>query len=133
MAEPNSDDSTSDEVSRARNRLTLITATLHADLGATFDPTGELLYLTDGSGRMLDEMTVLAAMADLVLRFNQGSTIAVPVTVPKAFEDIAKRHGGSVTYTRADRASLAQAATGSGDSIQRIPSLMSCESRLLSV
>jgi mannose-1-phosphate guanylyltransferase/phosphomannomutase len=113
-ANPGPDHSTAEGLARARNRLTLITATVRADLGAMFDPTGEMLSLTDGSGRILDDLTTLAALAELVLRFQPDGIIAVPVTVPRAFEIIAQRHGGTLIYTKVDRAALANAALGEG-------------------
>ncbi len=91
-------------------RLTKITAVVNANLGVRVDSSGEKIFLVDDIGRRLPGIQALAAVAALVLQANGGGTVAVPVTAPRAFEEIATRHGGNIIRTRATLGALMQTA-----------------------
>lgn len=99
---------------RERRQLAVIVQALSSDLGVRLDVGGEKLFLADDLGEVVPETLVCAAMADLILRDQPGSTIAVPVNLSAVFERIARRHGGSILRTQVDLASLMQAANAAG-------------------
>jgi mannose-1-phosphate guanylyltransferase / phosphomannomutase len=81
-------------------RLGVIANTLDTDLGAKIDAGGEKLFVVDGRGNQIPPMTLLAAVAKMMLEAHGGGIIAVPVTAPSIFEQIAKKYGGEVIRTR---------------------------------
>jgi mannose-1-phosphate guanylyltransferase / phosphomannomutase len=103
-----------EEVELALQQLARICAPLEADLALRFDVGGEKLFLIDDQGRILPGTTALAAFAILALRSHPGGTIAVPVTQPCVFDQIAEQYGGKVVRTKNDLAALMAAATGEG-------------------
>jgi mannose-1-phosphate guanylyltransferase/phosphomannomutase len=54
----------------------------------------------------LHPLRALAAITALAMRANGGGIVAVPVTAPRAFEQIAARYGGSIIRTRANVGAL---------------------------
>lgn len=98
------------EFEAAMDRLAAIVPVLHADLGVRIDAGGERVYLVDNKGRKLTGLQMLAAAADLTLRCYGGGAIAVPVTAPRAFEEIARRYGGTIIRTRANLSAMMQTA-----------------------
>jgi mannose-1-phosphate guanylyltransferase/phosphomannomutase len=91
---------TVDDFQENMKRLGVIANTLDSDLGAKIDAGGEKLFVVDGRGNQILPMTLLAAVAKLLLENNGGGIIAVPVTAPSIFEQIAKKLGGEVIRTR---------------------------------
>jgi mannose-1-phosphate guanylyltransferase/phosphomannomutase len=57
----------------------------------------------------------LAAVTALTMAVNGGGTVAVPVTAPRAFEEIAARYGGNIVRTRAMLAALMRTAKDNRD------------------
>ncbi len=97
---------TSAEFEAAMTRLTKITPVVEAQFGARLDPGGEKIFLIDDRGQRLHPLRALAAMTALALRAHGGGIVAVPVTAPRAFEQIAARYGGSIIRTRANLGAL---------------------------
>ncbi len=97
---------TSAEFEAAITRLTKITPVVEAQFGARLDPGGEKIFLIDDRGQRLHPLRALAAMTALALRAHGGGIVAVPVTAPRAFEQIAARYGGSIIRTRANLGAL---------------------------
>lgn len=91
-------------------RLVRITPVLGAALGVRLDSSGEKLFLIDDTGKRLQGMQALAAVTALAMEVNHGGTVAVPVTAPRAFEEIAARYGGSIVRTRATLGALMRTA-----------------------
>ena len=73
------------------------------------------LFLVDDAGRQLAGTQALAAITALAMAVNGGGTVAVPVTAPRAFEEIAARYGGKIVRTRATLAALMQTAARNRD------------------
>lgn len=71
---------------------------------------GEKIFVVDNRGRVLSGTVVAASLAELTLRAHGGGTIAVPVSAPRIFDRIARRHGGNVMYTKVDPQDLMTAA-----------------------
>ncbi|HEU5011757.1 MAG TPA: mannose-1-phosphate guanyltransferase [Roseiflexaceae bacterium] len=92
------------------SRLARIMPVLGAHLGARLDTSGEKLFLVDNTGRRLPGMQALAALTALTMAVNGGGTVAVPVTAPLAFEQIAERYGGTIVRTRATLSVLMRTA-----------------------
>jgi mannose-1-phosphate guanylyltransferase / phosphomannomutase len=105
----------SQEFEQGMERLARITPVLGATMGVRIDSGGEKLFLVDEAGRRLPGMQALAALTALTMAVNGGGTVAVPVTAPRAFEEIAARYGGTIIRTRATLAALMRTAAASRD------------------
>ncbi len=99
-----------EELERNIDRLAAISSALGADIGVRFDVGGEQIFVVDDRGRVLEDLIVVAALAELALRARGGGTIAVPVNAPDIFDRIAEQHGGNVIRTRVDPQGLMEAA-----------------------
>lgn len=91
-------------------RLARVTPVLGADLGVRIEANGERISLIDGRGRIISPMLALAVLVDLVLAAEGGGVVAVPITAPRVFENIAARRGGAIVRTRASLSTLMQLA-----------------------
>lgn len=99
----------------AVQRLTQITPVVGANLGVRLDSSGERIYLVDDRGVRLHPLRAMAALTALAMRAHGGGTVAVPVTAPRAFEQIAERYGGRIIRTRATLGALMQIAAQQRD------------------
>lgn len=99
----------------AMQRLAQITPVVGAHLGARLDAGGERLFIVDDTGARLHPLKALAAVTALAMRANGGGTVAVPVTAPRAFEEIAARYGGRIVRTKAAVGALMQTAVQQPD------------------
>jgi mannose-1-phosphate guanylyltransferase/phosphomannomutase len=106
---------TSGEQDAALARLSAITPAVGARLGVRVDGGGERLTLVDDRGRRVAPLRALALLTALVLRAEPGSTVAVPVSAPRIFEQIAARYGGKLQRTRATPAALTETAARQRD------------------
>jgi mannose-1-phosphate guanylyltransferase/phosphomannomutase len=105
------------EFQAAFDRLGLIVSALNTHIGVRLDVGGEKAFLVDDQGECLDNTTAAAAMAELALRAMPGATIAVPVTMPDVFEQIAAQHDGHVIRTKVDPQALTKIACESSVAI----------------
>jgi mannose-1-phosphate guanylyltransferase/phosphomannomutase len=96
-------------------RLARITPVLGANMGVRIDSGGERIFLVDDSGKRVPNIMALAAVTALTMAVNGGGTVAVPVTAPRAFEEIAARYGGNIVRTRAMLAALMRTAKDNRD------------------
>jgi mannose-1-phosphate guanylyltransferase/phosphomannomutase len=85
-----------------------------AELGALIDSPGERLHLVDGSGRIVEPSVALLAFASLIAQAEPSARVAVPVSTSRVAEDIVRRGGGEVVWTRLAPAGL-MAAARAGD------------------
>ncbi|HEU5102835.1 MAG TPA: mannose-1-phosphate guanyltransferase [Roseiflexaceae bacterium] len=106
---------TAQEFDEGMGRLARITPVLDAHMGVRIDGGGERLFLVDDAGRQLQGTQALAAITALAMAVNGGGTVAVPVTAPRAFEEIAARYGGKIVRTRATLGALMQTAARNRD------------------
>lgn len=106
---------TSQQFEEGMERLVRITPVLGAHLGVRVDSGCEKLFLVDDSGRRLHGTQALAAITALVMSVHGGGTVAVPVTAPRAFEEIAARYGGKIVRTRATLGALMRTAAQNRD------------------
>jgi mannose-1-phosphate guanylyltransferase / phosphomannomutase len=96
-------------------QLAAIVPVLHAELGVRIDPGGEKMFIVDDRGRRLSDLQTLAALTELSMRCNNGGTVAVPVSSPRAFEEIARRYNGTIIRTRVNLGVLMQTASANRD------------------
>ncbi|UCC86164.1 MAG: mannose-1-phosphate guanyltransferase [Anaerolineales bacterium] len=94
----------------ALERLGLIASALSTNIGVRLDVGGEKIFLVDNQGNRLENTTAAAAIAKLAFRAIPGATVAVPVTMPNVFEQIADQHGGHVIRTKVDSHTLTKVA-----------------------
>ncbi len=106
---------TSQRFEEGMDRLARIMPALSAHLGARLDTSGEKLFLVDNTGRRLPGMQALAALTALSMAVTNGGTVAVPVTAPLVFEQIAQRYGGTIVRTRATLSVLMRTAADNRD------------------
>ncbi|CAN5867026.1 mannose-1-phosphate guanyltransferase [soil metagenome] len=85
-----------------------------AHLGAVIDPDGEHLTLIDDEGHPLDGTQALLAMVSLMAGHLDGDRLALPVSVTRAAEAIAREHGVGVQHTKTSAPALMEAATEPG-------------------
>ncbi len=103
-----------DELQQSLDQLSAIVPALKADMAARLDVSGEKVIFVDDRGTSLSSTTSLAALAVLAWRAAGGGTVALPVTQPAMFEQLAQRFGGSVLRTRFDMSALMTAAREPG-------------------
>ncbi|HEY7281203.1 MAG TPA: sugar phosphate nucleotidyltransferase [Actinomycetota bacterium] len=99
-----------DDISHHLDDMSGLVRASGADLGAMFDSTGERLRLVDGRGRVLSPGEALLAFIDLVARSTAFPRIAVPVVTSRVADEIVRRHGGHVVWTRISASALMGAA-----------------------
>ncbi len=89
-------------------RLSQITPVLEASIGVRIDAGSERIVLVDDRGVRIRGMQALAVMVALVLQANPGGAIAVPITAPRSFDQIAQRYKGQIVRTRTSLSGLMQ-------------------------
>jgi mannose-1-phosphate guanylyltransferase / phosphomannomutase len=99
-----------DEFQQALVALSKITEVLDTGMGVRLDVGGERVFMVDDRGRQVPQVTLSAALACLVLQCKGGGAIAVPVTMPTIFEQIAASHNGQILRTKVNTQSLMAAA-----------------------
>ncbi|NLV73252.1 MAG: NTP transferase domain-containing protein [Chloroflexi bacterium] len=103
-----------EDFQRALVGLGKIVSVLDTALGVRLDVGGERIFVVDENGRQIPQISLAAALATMALQYQEGGIIAVPVTMPSIFEDIAQRYGGQVIRTKADPQALMTAANRKG-------------------
>jgi mannose-1-phosphate guanylyltransferase/phosphomannomutase len=73
--------------------------------------------MVDDTGRIITGNRLCALLTLLVVRNYSNARIAVPVTAPRAIENIARNYGAEVTRTRSDRRTLMALAERQGKSL----------------
>ncbi|MCE5258934.1 MAG: NTP transferase domain-containing protein [Chloroflexi bacterium] len=115
-----------EEFQQALVALGKITEVLDTALGVRLDVGGERVFVVDDSGRQVPQITLSAVLAHLAFKSKGGGAIAVPVTLPTIFEQIAAQHNGQVLRTKvnpqalmaaANRKDVVMAADGNGSFI----------------
>jgi mannose-1-phosphate guanylyltransferase/phosphomannomutase len=76
-----------------QERMGKIVQALGANLGVQLDVGGEKIFLVDENGNVIDDITAAALIMELALYAHPGRPVAIPVTMPNAFEAIANWHG----------------------------------------
>lgn len=104
---------TGEELRRSLDQLSNIVRTLNADLGVLLDTGAERVFLVDEKGDWAPGDLALALAVQLVVQTHPRGTVAVPVTAPRAIEELAGARGFAVRRTRASpRALMEEAARG---------------------
>ena len=71
-----------------------------AHVGAVLDPDGERLVLIDDAGRILSDDEALYVVLSLVLATQESPSVALPASVPRAFEALVREGGAQLTWTK---------------------------------
>jgi len=100
----------SDEFHSSIDQLGKICSVLEAALGVRLDVGGERVFVVDSGGREIQGASLTAALARMAFIGEQGGTVAVPVTMPTVFEEMAAAYGGKVLRTKANLQSVMAAA-----------------------
>jgi mannose-1-phosphate guanylyltransferase/phosphomannomutase len=82
-----------------------------ADLGMVIEPDGETGTLVDDIGRALDPEQALLALLSLLTEAVPGVRVALPVSVSSYAEEIAKRNGAHIVWSKLSNAHLMQLAS----------------------
>ncbi len=91
-------------------RVAKIVGVLEADLGIQLDVGGEKIFLVDGKGNKLNDVTTAALMMELALSTSPGRPVGVPVTMPSSFDTIAQWHDSKLIRIGSSLHSLMSAA-----------------------
>ncbi|WP_003543258.1 mannose-1-phosphate guanyltransferase [Desulfotomaculum nigrificans] len=67
--------------------------------GAIIDPNGDRLIIVDGQGNVISE-DKLTALISLIILKEQAGPVIVPVTAPRAIDELARRYKGTVIRTK---------------------------------
>ena len=94
-----------------QQHLATIVRALHKDLGIQLDVGGEKIVLVDDRGEILPSQVAALAVIDLVMRYQTGKAIVVPLTMTGKVEKVVGFHGGYVIRTRYDLHDIMQRAT----------------------
>jgi mannose-1-phosphate guanylyltransferase / phosphomannomutase len=100
-----------EEFQEGMQRLSGIVKSIRADLGVWIDPGGEVIYLVDGSGRVLSNELTQAAFVSLALRHLGVKRVALPVTSASCIADIIRQAGGEPVWTKTEHHSMMAVAT----------------------
>lgn len=95
-------------------RMAQIIGVVKADVGVKLDVGGEKIFVVDETGQILDDITTALLMAELCFYAYPDQTLALPVTMPRAFDIVAGWHGVRVIRTKGDLHSLNLASTQPG-------------------
>ena len=85
-----------------------------AHLGAVIDAPGEHLILVDDSGRVLAHNEALHALLQLVTAEAPGTKVAVPVAVSRSVEELCRRNGAELIWTKLSTPHLMEVASEGG-------------------
>ncbi|MBV8462065.1 MAG: mannose-1-phosphate guanyltransferase, partial [Acidimicrobiales bacterium] len=85
-----------------------------AHLGAVLDPGGEFVTVVDDRGRTLSNEEALMALLTLVTDARPGGRVALPVAVSRGAEEICRRSGTQIVWTKLSASHLMEVAR-SGD------------------
>lgn len=103
-----------EEFQTSIDQLGKICRTLDTVMGVRLDVGGERVFVVDNGGSAISGVKLGAMMAAMVLKAKGGGTIAVPVSMPMVFEEIAAGLGGQVIRTKVNLPSLMRAASEPG-------------------
>jgi mannose-1-phosphate guanylyltransferase / phosphomannomutase len=103
------------EFQESLRQLARICGVLQARLGVRLDVGGERIFVVDSDGQMISATMLSAILATMALRAHAESSstpgiVAVPVSMPNVFEEIAARFGGQIIRTQVNLQSLMAAA-----------------------
>ena len=83
-----------------------------AHLGAVLDAGGEHVVIVDDSGHALTDDEALLVLLTLVTETNPGKPVALPVAVSGAAEEICRRAGSAIEWTKLSTSHLMEVASG---------------------
>ncbi|MGH9165333.1 MAG: sugar phosphate nucleotidyltransferase [Acidimicrobiales bacterium] len=81
-----------------------------AHLGAVIDPHGELLTLVDDTGAVLSDNDALYGLLSLVCATSDKAVVGLPVAVGRAVEELCRRAGAQIEWTKLSTAHLMEVA-----------------------
>ncbi len=79
-----------------QRRVGMIVQALNATVGIQIDVGGEKIFVVDERGEVIEDVALAALMMELALFANPGRPVAVPVTLPSAFDAIGQWHNSTV-------------------------------------
>ncbi|MGI6374785.1 MAG: sugar phosphate nucleotidyltransferase [Anaerolineae bacterium] len=91
-------------------QLGKICAVLETALGVRLDVGGERVFVVECGGNEVQGPMLTAALARLAFICEGGGTVAVPVTMPGVFEQMAETYGGRILRTKANLQAVMAAA-----------------------
>ena len=109
FAAPHSHSQTFTEMLKTAEQFGEVVRDQGAHFGAVIDSGGEDVVLVDDRGRIVSEDTFIALLSLIILRANQGTILALPVTAPESVVEMAHRQGGDVRRTKTAPWALMQA------------------------
>ncbi len=92
-------------------RMAKILHALDVLIGVKLDVGGEKIFVVDEQGQVLDDLVASLLLMELTLRLHPGKVVAMPVVLPRAFDQVAAWHDARILRTRRDLHSLMAAST----------------------
>jgi mannose-1-phosphate guanylyltransferase / phosphomannomutase len=81
-----------------------------AHLGAVLDPGGEHVAIVDDLGHPLTDDEALLVLLTLVTEAHPGAKVALPVAASRAAEEICRREGAEIVWTKLSASHLMEVA-----------------------
>jgi mannose-1-phosphate guanylyltransferase/phosphomannomutase len=81
-----------------------------AHLGAVFDPGGEHVVIVDDLGHSLSDEEALLVLLRLVTETTPSARVALPVAVSRAAEEICRKSGAEIVWTKLSASHLMEVA-----------------------
>jgi len=75
-----------------------------ADLGVAFDGDGDRVFFFDSVGERIPTYAVASLLAVEFLKKNTGASIISDVRMPKAFDEVVEKNGGTILKSRVGHA-----------------------------
>ncbi len=101
---------TREQFDEGMRRLAAITQVVGGNFGVRLDVGGERIFITTADGAVIPNMDAFLAVTRLVFDVWPHSTVGVPVTAPRAFEQLAVEMGGRIKRLKTDPQALMEAA-----------------------
>ena len=101
------------EFQESLQQLGKICGVLETAMGVRLDVGGERVFFVDCGGELVPGTRLAAAVAMMSMKAHGGGTVAVPVSMPDVFEQIAEQLGGKIVRTKVNPQALMQAANQS--------------------
>ncbi|MGE5454732.1 MAG: sugar phosphate nucleotidyltransferase [Methylocystaceae bacterium] len=98
---PETEDTLASRV-QMEDMMSYYTQRIHANLGVIVEKNGDRMVLFDETGTPITDDELMALISYILLKFTQGKTLAIPVTVPKVIGEMAREYDGEILWSRAN-------------------------------
>jgi mannose-1-phosphate guanylyltransferase/phosphomannomutase len=101
---------TKDEFLLGIRQLSQIVTSLKADMGILLDSQGEKIFIIDERGEIIPDEDLAYILSLLSIRSQPRKDVALPVYLPRAFENGLKPYGGNIVWTKSSERAIMEAS-----------------------